>query len=40
MMSLSQETEKATARAVMYEEEMRRINEIADKFEEQVRGIN
>ena len=37
MMSLSQATEEAMNRAAIFEEEMRGINEIAEKFEEQVR---
>lgn len=36
MMSLSQATIEANARAEVYAEEMRKTNEIADKFEEQV----
>ena len=36
MQSLSQATTEATARAAMYDEEIRRINDIADKYEEQV----
>ena len=39
MMSLSQATEEATTRAAYYEEEMRKANDIADKFEDQVRSI-
>ena len=35
MQSLAQATAEATSRAKMYEDEMRRINEIGDKFEEQ-----
>ena len=37
MMSLSQATIEATARAEIYSEEMRKTQEIADKFEEQVK---
>ena len=37
MLSLSQATEEANSRASVYEAEMRKINEIADKFEEQVK---
>ncbi len=37
MKSLAQATEEATARASIYEEERNRVNEIADKFEDQVR---
>ena len=36
MLSLSQATEEANSRASVYEQEMKKINEIADKFEEQV----
>ena len=39
MLSLSQATQEATARASIYEEELRKNNEIADKFEEQVMQI-
>ena len=39
MVSLSQATEEALSRATVYEEEMRRVNDIADRFEEQV-GIS
>ena len=37
MMSLSQATEEANSRAAVYEQERNRINELADKFEDQVR---
>ena len=37
MKSLSEATAEATKRATIYEEEINRVNEIADKFEEQVR---
>ena len=37
MQSLAQATSEATTRAKMYEDEMKRINDIADKFEEQAR---
>lgn len=36
MLSLAQATEEANARSSVYEEELRRINAIADNFEEQV----
>lgn len=36
MLSLSQATEEAKARSAIYGEEINRVNEIADKFEEQV----
>ena len=36
MMSLSQATIEATARAEIFEQEQRRVQEIADKYEEQV----
>ena len=36
MLSLSQATQEATARSLIYEEEFRKNNEIADRFEEQV----
>ena len=36
MLSLSQTTTEANARAEVYEEELRKNNELADKFEEQV----
>ena len=39
MKSLSEATAEATKRTMIYEEEINRINEIADKFEEQVRHI-
>ena len=35
-MSLSQATIEATARAEIFEQEQRRVQEIADKYEEQV----
>ena len=37
MLSLSQATEEAKSRAAIFEEEMSRVNELADKFEEQVK---
>ena len=36
MLSLSQATAEATARTSVFEEELKRNNEIADRFEEQV----
>ena len=36
MLSLSQATAEATARALVYDDELRKNNEIADRFEEQV----
>lgn len=36
MMSLSQATVEANSRAELYSEEIRKTNEVADKFEEQV----
>ena len=36
MLSLSQATSEATARALVHEEELRKNNELAEKFEEQV----
>ena len=36
MKALAQSTEEATARAKVFEDETIRVNEIADKFEEQV----
>ena len=36
MLSLSQATSEATARALVYDEELRKNNELADRFEEQV----
>ena len=36
MLSLSQSTSEATARALVHEEELRKNNEMAEKFEEQV----
>ena len=39
MKSLSEATAEATKRTMIYEEEINRINEIADKFEEQVRNL-
>ena len=38
MKSLSEATAEATKRTMIYEEEINRINEIADKYEEQVRA--
>ena len=37
MQSLAQATNEATERATRYDADIRRINDIADKFEEQVR---
>ncbi len=37
MRSLAQATEEATARAAVFEEERNRVNDAADKFEEQIR---
>ena len=37
MLTLSQATSDATARALIYDEELRQNNDLADKFEEQVR---
>ena len=37
MLTLSQATADATARALIYDEELRQNNDLADKFEEQVR---
>jgi len=39
MLTLSQATSDATARALVYDEELMKNNELADKFEEQVRTI-
>lgn len=39
MQSLAQATQEATERANRYEVETRRINDVADKFEDQVRSI-
>ena len=36
MKNLAEATQEATTRANVYEEEIRRVNEIAEKFEEQV----
>ena len=36
MLSLSQATNEANTRAEVYEEELRKNNEMADRFEEQV----
>ena len=36
MVTLSQSTSEATARALIHEEELRKNNEMAEKFEEQV----
>ena len=38
MLSLSQATSEALARTSVFEEELRRNNEIADRFEEQVKS--
>ena len=38
MLTLSQATSDATARALIYDEELMKNNELADKFEEQVRN--
>ena len=37
MLSLSQATAEATARTSVFEEELRKNNELAEKFEEQVK---
>lgn len=39
MVTLSQSTSEATARALIHEEELRKNNEMAEKFEEQLRTI-
>lgn len=39
MQSLAQATNEATERATRYDTDIRRINDIADKFEEQVKII-
>jgi len=39
MLTLSQATSDATARALIYDEELRQNNDLADKFEEQLRTI-
>ena len=39
MKSLAEATQEATTRANVYEEETRRVNDVADKFEEQVGEI-
>jgi len=39
MITLSAATEEATARAEKFEEETRKISEVADKYEEQLRNI-
>ena len=39
MKSLAEATQEATKRANVYEEETMRVNEVADKFEEQVGEI-
>ena len=36
MLSLSQATAEATARTLVFEEELRKNNEMAEKYEEQV----
>ena len=36
MKSLAEATQEATTRANVYEEETRRVNDVAEKFEEQV----
>ena len=38
MLSLSQATSEALARTAVFEEELRKNNEIADRYEEQVNG--
>ena len=38
MLSLSQATAEATARTLVFEEELRKNNEVAEKYEEQVRA--
>ena len=40
MLSLSQATSEALARTSVFEEELRRNNEVADRYEEQVRCPN
>ena len=39
MKSLAEATQEATTRANVYEEETRRVNDVAEKFEEQVGEI-
>jgi len=39
MLSLSQATSEATARALVHEEELRKNNDLAEKFEEQLRTV-
>jgi len=39
MLSLSQATAEATARTLVFEEELRKNNEVAEKYEEQLRTI-
>jgi len=39
MLSLSQSTSEASTRGLIYEEELKKNNELADKFEEQLRTI-
>ena len=38
MLSLSQATSEALARTAVFEEELRKNNDIADRYEEQVNG--
>ena len=40
MLSLSQATSEALARTSVFEEELRRNNEVADRYEEQVKSRN
>ena len=40
MLSLSQATSEALARTSVFEEELRRNNEVADRYEEQVKHRN
>ena len=39
MLSLSQATAEATARTLVFEEELRKNNEVAEKYEEQVKAL-
>ena len=40
MKNLAEATQEATTRANVYEEEIKRVNDIAEKFEEQVGLVN
>ena len=40
MVSLKQTTAEATARSLIFEEELRKNNEVAEKFEEQVNNYS